>query len=291
MPELPEVETIRQDLSQGILRKQIKKVEVKDSKVVEGAKGVWQKKLLGNKFVETKRIGKLLALVLKNNVYLLIHLKMTGQLVYQKKNRLIAGGHPFSTKDETKAIGGELPNKFTKLIITFSDNSQLFFNDMRRFGYARLVSKLNWNRTRDKFGPEPLTDDFKLPDFRKSLNFRRGTIKAVLLNQGIIAGLGNIYVDESLFLSKIDPRRKANTLSSIEIKRLFANIEKVLRSAIKFRGTTFSDYVDNKGKRGNFSQKLRVYGQQGRKCVECQNLIKKIKVAGRGTHICEICQK
>ena len=291
MPELPEVETIRRDLEKEIVNKKIIALDIRDSKVVLGKKSNWKKELLGNKISKLLRVGKLLSFKLSTGKHVLIHLKMTGQLIYQKKDKLLAGGHPFSKKSKKKAVGGELPNKFTRLIIEFSDNSFLFFNNIRRFAYTKIVNEKDWEKEKSKFGLEPKTDNFVFKDFFKVIKNRKSNIKAVLLNQSLIAGLGNIYVDEVLFLSKIDPRRLSNSISEKEAKLLFKSIDSVITKALKYRGTTFSDYVDSKGNRGDFFNKLKIYGREGEKCLACGEKIAKIKVAGRGTHFCLKCQK
>jgi formamidopyrimidine-DNA glycosylase len=291
MPELPEVETIRSDLKLEILNKKIEKIEILDEKVIgkDSKKSYYNLKNL--KIVEIDRQGKLLAFLLSNNKYLLVHLKMTGQLVLKSNKDIVAGGHSFSTKDKSRAIGNTLPNKHTRFIVYFSHNKILFFNDIRRFGYVKLVNKDEWLRIKKLYGPEPLKKEFNLSKFQNILAKRKTSIKAVLLNQRLISGLGNIYVDESLFLANIDPRKKAMSLSKQESEKLFRAIIKIIKEAIKYRGTTFSDYVDSKGRVGNFSSRLKVFGRQGQHCYKCNNIIKKIKVAGRGTHICDNCQK
>ncbi|MFP4514526.1 MAG: bifunctional DNA-formamidopyrimidine glycosylase/DNA-(apurinic or apyrimidinic site) lyase [Parcubacteria group bacterium] len=291
MPELPEVETIRSDLKAVILNKKIEKIEIKDNKVIGKDHKKDYLSLEGLKIIEIDRQGKLLAFVLSNNNYLLIHLKMTGQLVLKDNKNIIAGGHPFSEKDVKGAIGNTLPNKHTRFVIYFSNNKSLFFNDIRRFGYVSLVNKEKWKEIKSRYGPEPLKEEFKLSKFKEILSNRKAPIKATLLNQKLISGLGNIYVDEALFLAQIDPRRETKSLSEEEAKKLFKAIIKIIKDAIKHRGTTFSDYLDAKGNVGNFSSRLKVFGKKGDKCPRCNDEIKKIKVAGRGTHICENCQK
>jgi len=291
MPELPEVETIRRDLVSKIVNKKIKEVKILDKKVVEEGKDKEYKNLKNLKIITIIRQGKLLAFLLENKKYILIHLKMTGQLVFKSDSDIIAGGHPFSSKNNSNSISKVLPDKHTRFIIYFSNGSILFFNDIRRFGYVKLVSKEKWQEIKESYGPEPLKAEFKLEDFKQMLSKRKTSIKAVLLNQKLISGLGNIYVDESLFMSNIDPRREAKSLKDKEVENLFKNIVKVLKLAIKNRGTTFSDYVDGSGKAGGYSSKLLVFGRDGDLCGKCGSVIKKVKVAGRGTHICEKCQK
>jgi formamidopyrimidine-DNA glycosylase len=290
MPELPEVETIRSDLKSSILNKKIQKIEILDDKVIgkDSKKGYFS--LKGLKITAIERQGKLLAFLLSNNKYLLTHLKMTGQLVLKDNKDIIAGGHSFSAKDKSAAIGSSLPNKHTRFVIYFSNKKALFFNDIRRFGYVSLVNEKEWLEIKSKYGPEPLKKEFTLSKLESIFKNRKAPIKATLLNQKLISGLGNIYVDEALFLAQVDPRRETKSLSKKELERLYKAIVKVIKEAIKYRGTTFSDYVDSKGKAGNFSNRLKVFGKQGDKCAKCDSVIKKIKVAGRGTHICENCQ-
>lgn len=288
MPELPEVETVRRDLESRLLNKKIKTVEVLDLKLV----GNLNKQLTGSSFTEILRRGKLL--IFKSNhpgLFMLVHLKMTGQLIYLFKDQISAGGHSLSSHSFEKAVGGELPNKHTRVIITFADSSRLFFNDVRKFGYIKLASELELEKLIAKnYGPEPLEDLFDLAEFEAKLGRRRINIKAALLDQKTVAGLGNIYVDEVLFESGVRPQRSASSLKPAEIIKIHQAIKRILALAIKNRGTTFSNYVDGSGKKGNFSQKLKVYGRAGQKCVKCGSAIIKTKIAGRGTHYCNSCQ-
>ena len=172
------------------------------------------------------------------------------------------------------------------------NGGRLFFNDMRKFGYLKLVSEEGLGKLLEKnYGPEPLTPGFTLDVFKKSLAHTNVKIKAALLNQKLIAGLGNIYVDEILWAARINPERPAKGISVAEFKKLFEAINKIIKLAIKHRGTTFSDYVDSKGQSGSFSRFLKVYGRSGEKCPNCHGLLRKMKIAGRGTHYCPVCQK
>ena len=283
MPELPEVETIRRDLARKVMHKKISAVEVRDHKV---AKGNLVKILRGQKFPRIERRGKLLAFLLSDGRYLLTHLKMTGQLIYRGHHQLIAGGHKISAGDL------QVPNKFTRVIFSFSDKSQLFFNDMRRFGYMKIVDKKEKERIwRDDFGIEPLTKDFKFKDFVALLKNRKTNIKALLMNQRLIAGIGNIYADEACWCAGLLPWRKVAGLKPSEAKELFSCITSVLKIALKNRGTSFDDFVDAQGDKGGHYNFLKVYERDGEKCRRCGNIIKKTRHAGRGTHYCLGCQK
>jgi len=307
MPELPEVETIRRDLAASLVNRKIISLNVLSPKSVSLSVALFCSALVGRQIKTVERRGKLLMfklsplsakLKISRKIvydYLLIHLKMTGQLIYLDGPKKIAGGHSLSKTDATgfqAAVGGELPNKHTRVIFNFSGGRQLFFNDLRKFGYLKLVTEAERQELLSRnYGPEPLTSEFTLAALSQIFKSKTAKVKALLLNQKLIAGLGNIYVDESLYLSGIDPRRLGGSLKTLEIKKLHSAINKIIRQAIKRRGTTFSDYVDSRGRSGNFSRLLKVYGRNGEKCANCGRLILKIKVAGRGTHYCQHCQK
>ncbi|MDD5071848.1 MAG: bifunctional DNA-formamidopyrimidine glycosylase/DNA-(apurinic or apyrimidinic site) lyase [Patescibacteria group bacterium] len=289
MPELPEVETIKNDLKKRILGKLIIGVEIRGKKAVKSRPVDFIKILKGGSFSGLDRIGKLLIFELadKKN-FLLIHLKMTGQLIYCGEGGIVAGGHETGREgDET----GALPGKHTRLIFSFKDKAGLFFNDLRKFGYAKIVNKKELEKIKGGYGPEPLAKKFTLMALERVLEGKNAPIKAILLNQGLIAGIGNIYADEALFEAGIKPDRRAGSLSGKEKEALFKAINKVIKKAIKYRGTTFSNYVDPSGRRGGFIKLLKVYHREGEKCKRCGGLIKKIKTAGRGTRFCEKCQK
>jgi formamidopyrimidine-DNA glycosylase len=287
MPELPEVETIKNDLEKKILDIRILDIEVKLLRTVKNKLSQLKRELIGNKFIKIERIGKLMVFHLEKGEHkLLIHLKMTGQLVYCKGKRVIAGGH-----DDHKGIVC-LPHKWTRVVFTFADKSQLFFNDMRTFGYMKLVSPKELDKNKSNFGIEPLSNRFTANALTGIVEGRIAPIKAVLMNQVLIAGIGNIYADEALFEAGIMPDRKAGTLKPKEVSSLHKAIKAVLRKAIRFRGTTFNNYVDADGNRGDFVRLLKVYGRAGEKCKRCKTgVIEKTKVAQRGTHVCNKCQR
>lgn len=286
MPELPEVETIIRDLRFKILDLGISKVEVKLPRIVKNSVQTFKKALVGNKFTRIERIGKLMVFdLVRGDKKLLVHLKMTGQLVYVKNKKMIAGGH-----DDGQDLK-KLPNKYSRVVFTFSDKSKLFFNDLRTFGYLELVSDKEIEKKKNKLGIDALYGKYSLDDFKKLVKARKTSIKAVLLNQEIITGIGNIYADEILFASGVRPNRKGSSLRHREIEAIYRNVKPILRKAINYRGTTFNNFRDANGKKGNFSRLLKVYGRGEEKCRKCESKIIKIKVAGRGTHYCAICQK
>lgn len=287
MPELPEVETIRRGLLKNVLRKKIVKVNILWGKSVKGDRA----KFLGSVkkgFKNIGRIGKLLIFELNDTgKYMLVHLKMTGQLIYRSKRKLIAGGHKISDKDLEN-----LPNQHTRLRFTFEDGSDLFFNDLRKFGYLKIADEKEKNRETAKFGINALSSDFTWKKFESLLAGKKTSIKAFLLNQKNIAGIGNIYADEVCFAAGVLPSRRADSLSESEKKKIFQNITKILEKAIECGGTTFRDYKDSEGKRGGYCDFLKVYGRAGLNCLKCgKNKLKKTKIAGRGSVYCPVCQK
>ncbi len=284
MPELPEVETIRRGL-QAICHKRIDKVQVLVPTIVK-PKGLGSL-LAGHSITSLERRGKLLIAHLSNHTILLIHLKMTGQLVYRpEKGKLIVGGHPIDNVTE-------VPNRFTHIIVHFVDGSSLYFNDVRRFGYWRLIQPEDLPTIIADYGPEPLERSLTTTLWLDLLRHReKWLIKKLLLDQTVIAGIGNIYADEACFLTGIRPDRTIKSLKPHERLALLANIRKVLRKSIKHGGTSFNNYVQVQGVPGNFSKLLMVYGRKGEVCKKCKKeRITKIRLVGRGTHYCPRCQK
>lgn len=284
MPELPEVETIRKGL-EVIRRKKISGVDVFVQKIIEPAD--LPIRLVGQHITAVKRRGKLLILSLNGGNYLLIHLKMTGQLVYRPtRGALVVGGHPISGVEE-------VPNKFSHIHITFADGSKLYFNDVRRFGWFKIVDQEKLQQIESAYGPEPLDNQLSSELWLKILSAKKNlSVKKVLLDQKLIAGLGNIYVDEACFYTGIRPTRKVSSLKRPQKLELLKNIRKILNLSIKHGGTSFSNYRQVSGSMGNFIKYLKVYGRGGELCKQCRRtLIKKIKHAGRGTHYCPKCQR
>jgi len=283
MPELPEVETIILDLKPEIEKKKILNIDVFNQGSINQPAEIFKKNLINKKIVAVSRRGKNIIFKLSQD-YLVIHLKMTGQLVWRDKKGTKAGGHPIIN------VGQELPNKFTRVDIIFS-NGTLYFNDVRKFGWLRLLTKDQLDLYLLKLGAEPLGSDFSWEYFKNLYNGKRITIKQALLDQTKIAGLGNIYVDEALWAAGIAPLKSAGNLSAVELKKLHKAIKDVLILSIKQRGTSFSDYRDGHGQKGNNMKFLKVYGRAGESCPKCKKLINKIKIGGRGTHWCDHCQK
>lgn len=288
MPELPEVETLRKDLFKSVLNKKIKSSKVKWPNMVKPLTPLkFHNKIKDKKITDVKRRGKMLIFELSDGNYITIHLKMTGQLIFQnKKGKVVVGGHP--QKDGTV----DLPNKYTYIIIDFTDGTRLFFNDVRKFGWMRYVSKYDLYTIIGKYGVEPLSRGFTLSSFKLLLGtYPNRRIKQFLLDQGLVAGLGNIYIDEACHYAKILPTRTVGGLTDKEVKDLYKGIPEILELSISKKGTSFSDYVQLDGKEGQFVKWLKVYNKKGQKCSRCGTYIDKIKLNGRGTHFCPKCQK
>lgn len=288
MPELPEVETVRVQLFAKLKGETIEGIEVRHPKVVGFDRG-FKKCLISKRFKDIDRIGKLLifSFVSEPDLYLLAHLKMTGQFfVTDKKGQVVGGGG-----HSMNAALGPLPDKHTRVIFGLSGGHTLFFNDQRIFGYLKLVNKAGMEAAKAGFGQEPINNDFDHQAFFVRIQRSDRVIKALLLDQSVVAGLGNIYVDEALFRSDIRPDRCASSLTKAEARLLAKNAGQIMNESIKHGGTTFRSFTDADGGKGGFVKHLRVFDRQGQPCLTCQTPITKTKLAGRGTHFCEHCQK
>jgi len=279
MPELPEVETIRRDLSRLIVGKKILDIETDSPKQVKPSLAVVEKAVVGAVIKKIERRAKLLQIFLSNNQILAIHLKLTGRLLVRKK------GAP---KDDWQHIVIRLKDQGSS---SKKSELELRFCDLRKFGWVKLVeNQRELEKLLSEFGPEPLAD-LNLATFNKILGSTGRPIKIVLMEQKKIAGVGNIYANDALFLAKIDPRRPAKKINEKEAERLFKAIETVLQAGIKYRGASDQYYLDALGRKGSYQDHFLVYGRDGKKCFDCQGEIKRLKIGGRGTFFCPKCQK
>jgi formamidopyrimidine-DNA glycosylase len=288
MPELPEVETVRIGLSELLPGKVIKEVSHDTPKSFPNAKTDVKQFLIGAKILYVKRRAKVLLIELNTKYSLIIHLKMTGQLVFRSNDdtQRFGAGHP------NNSLIGELPDKSTRVTLDFGD-SKLFFNDQRKFGWMRLVPTAEIPNIDffKKVGPEPLSADFTEKAFRERLLKRASSnIKSVLLDQTILAGVGNIYADESLFAAKIHPETRVKNIPKTKLSTLHKELIAVLQLSIEKGGSSDRNYVDAKGRRGSYLSFAQVFRKDGQPCPRCGTIIEKIRVAGRGTHICPHCQ-
>ena len=303
MPELPEVETIKIHLEKALIGKTIKVVLVRLDKMVKVGPGKisnikvgskaesekFVKAIVGRKVVAVKRRAKFLIIELSQGFQLMVHLRMSGQLIYRSKEQLKESLVLSLTKELKKE---NLPNKHTHIEFDFNDGSKLFFNDHRQFGHMRIVTAEESKVLLDMavLGPEPL--DMTEKEFREIIKKNPNKrAKDFLLNQQMIAGIGNIYADESLFISKIQPLRKVGSLTDDEISKLFKAIQAVLKRSIKLGGSSIKTYLNVNGLSGNFASKHLVYGRAGKDCFECGNVLEKTIVGSRTTVYCKVCQK
>jgi formamidopyrimidine-DNA glycosylase len=301
MPELPEVETIKLGLAKLLPNRKIKNVWHDWQKSFPNAPADVARFLTGAKIKGVKRRAKVLIIELSSGYSLVIHLKMTGQLVYVPEGHKLTanssqltarkrfgGGHP------TDSLVNKLPDKTTHVIIDFTDGSKLFFNDQRKFGWVRLLptAELPEIDFLKIIGPEPLEDSFTVDRFIEHITTRPNSmIKAVLLDQTVLAGVGNIYSDESLWAAKIHPASRVADISRAKLVALYNNLRAILLQSIKSGGSSDKNYVDAEGRRGNYLNFAQVFRREGQPCLRCGTTIIKIRVAGRGTHICPKEQK
>ena len=328
MPELPEVETIRLSLFTPLRGKKIARVEVRHPKILRLDPKL-PTILKGQTISSIDRIGKLLILRFqKKELALLIHLKMTGQLIYasgakraglpavahKAKSGLPAVAHKAKSglpavalkaksglpavAHRAKAGGGhsltqadlKLPHAHSRVIIHFDDDTALYLNDLRLFAYMRTAPTEEVTKIVATYGIEPLQPNFTWPAFQKIFAKRKTILKAVLLNQEVISGIGNIYADEICYAAGVLPTRNVQKLKPDELKKLFAACQRIMKDAVANGGTTFHSFLKGDGRPGGYRSKLRVYGRKGQPCKRCRTAIQKTVTAGRGTHFCPNCQ-
>lgn len=287
MPELPEVETVRIGLSNFLLGKIVQAVHSDWPKSFPNAPHDVEQFLIKATIMDVRRRAKVLLIDLDTKYTLVIHLKMTGQLVYRGDHERFGAGHP------NDSLIHDLPDKTTHVHFDFTDGSHLFFNDQRKFGWVRLMPTVEVPHLDFfmKVGPEPLEDSFTSTDFITRLMRRaKSGIKAVLLDQTVVAGIGNIYADESLWAAKIHPETKVNEIPQAKLQKLYTELRAVLLLSIEKGGSTDRNYVNAEGKKGSYMSFAKVFRREGKPCPRCGTTIIKTRVAGRGTHLCPHCQ-
>jgi formamidopyrimidine-DNA glycosylase len=270
MPELPEVETVVRDLRPRLIGRTIVRVATSRKRLRSPWSTNWVRSVRGQPIRGLNRRGKWIVADLPRG-HLVIHLGMTGQLTVGPSKRPI--------------------EPHTHVVADLDDDAQLRFRDVRRFGsvtFCPTTDELNRGFAK-RLGPEPF--DLRTGTFRTALRMTSRCLKAVLLDQSIVAGVGNIYADESLFVARISPRKRACDASAAEADRLRRAIVRVLQHAIERRGSSIRDYVDGSGRSGSYQREFRVYGRAGENCPRCRTAIAAIRLAGRSTHFCPKCQK
>lgn len=274
MPELPEVETVKRSLEPLVKGKEIEHVEVFCAKIIKNIEpAVFKEKVRGRMIMGVERRGKYLLFRLDQGLTLVIHLRMTGQL---------------TVCDRDLPLG-----KHTHVLFHLSAGADMRFTDLRKFGLIYLVPTGCWEEIKGlhSLGYEPLSADFTLASLQQLLTGKKGKLKAFLLDQRWIAGIGNIYADEILFEAGLNPQRDVGTLKQEEIEKLYRAIKLKLAEGVKYRGTSLRDYVDGRGEKGGFQEKLMVYGHKGKPCPRCGTPLQRIVAAGRGTVFCPQCQQ
>lgn len=274
MPELPEVETVKRSLEPLVKGKQIEDVEVLCAKIIKNIEpAAFKEKVRGRMIIGVERRGKYLLFQLDRGLTLVIHLRMTGQLTVCDR---------------------EFPlSKHTHVLFHLSSGEDWRFTDMRKFGLIYLVPTGCWETIKglQGLGYEPLSPEFTLESLSKLVAGKKGILKAFLLDQSQIAGIGNIYADEILYEARLHPQREVKSLQTQELKRLYQAIRLKIAEGIKYRGTSLRDYVDGRGQKGGFQEKLMVYSHRGEPCARCGTQLQRIVVAGRGTVFCPHCQQ
>ena len=319
MPELPEVETVRRGLAELLPGRVVARAVVFDSsKSFPNAPTDVEQFLYGARVTAVRRRAKVLMIDLDTQYSLVIHLKMTGQLVFRRSSRHSARVSPKKSRDPRNvahifsadtareidnfagghpndSLIGELPDRSTRVQIDFVDGSRLFFNDQRKFGWVKLLptDEVKNLPFMQKVGPEPLDPNTRAEDFIQRIRrCQNSMIKPAFLDQAVIAGVGNIYADEALWAARLHPQTRVKNVSDQQLNTLFNELRRVLQLSIDQGGSTDKNYVDAEGRKGNYLTFAHVFRREGQACHRHpdQEVIK-LKVGGRGTHICPVCQK
>ncbi len=289
MPELPEVEVVKKSLERELKNKTIKKVKVFDHNLRYKVNKNHINKINGLKILKIKRRSKYLIFFFEKGLIMLVHLGMTGKFFIVKKDHFKQKTSFYYEIDEKNV------NKHDRLKFFFTNKIQLIYNDVRKFGFIKFfyTKDIEKNLHLKILGPEPLKDDFNFLYFKNYLKGRNRTIKDLLMDQKFVSGLGNIYVNEILFLSRIKPSRKVRFLKDEELKEIIKHTKRVLKKAIFFGGSSIKNFSSSSGKRGNFQQLFNVYGKKGLNCSnsDCKEIVKKIVLGNRASFFCPKCQK
>lgn len=279
MPELPEVETIRKSLSSRIKGKKILSVEILEKKQFTGD----LKDIIGKRITDLSRWGKVLIIKLDNGKFINFHLKMSGEILYAKNSK-----HAVFKNNLPRSKTNKLPNQHTRCVIYLNDGSAIFFNDLRKFGWIKVTPKPEGYRS-----PDILSKEFTLTHLKKIVSSSRKPIKPVLMDQEKLAGLGNIYTNDALWEAYIHPTRPANSLTEMEIKKLYKGILKTINEGLKYKGSSAKDemYVMPDSSKGGYQYHFKVYHRVGEPCLRDKTPIKGIRLGGRGTFFCPKCQR
>ncbi len=289
MPELPEVEVVKRSLINKTQNSIIKAVKINDGRLRYKISNNQIKKIIGLRFTKIIRRSKYLLFFFNKNIVMLVHLGMTGKLFFiNQKNKKYKTSFYYN-------INEEKDKKYDRVIFDLSNNKKLIYNDVRKFGFIKLLNKfdLYQNFHLKNLGPEPLENKFNSKYFKKYIFGRNRIIKDILMDQKFVSGLGNIYVNEILFFSCIKPTRKIKHLTDSEINKVIKFTKKILLRAITLGGSSIKDFSSSSGKKGLFQQEFKVYGRKGEFCrkTKCKSKIVKIVLANRASFFCDKCQK
>ena len=288
MPELPEVETVVRDLNKFILGGIITRIWTDAQKIIKKPKSFknFEKEIKGRKIEKIRRRGKNVIFELSGGKTLLVHQKMTGHLLFGKWK--MENGKWATTKGPLQ----DPQNRFIHLMFWLDKGKMLALSDLRKFAKVELLDDKELKKELSSLGPEPLEKSFTLDEFKKVLKNKKGKIKQVLMNQAIIAGIGNIYSDEILWQAKVHPFKDVSKLLISEINKIYQAMREVLTKAVKLGGTSISDFRRPSGEKGLYSEVRKVYRLENKECGRCEGtLIKRMKIGGRSAHFCPVCQK
>jgi formamidopyrimidine-DNA glycosylase len=279
MPELPEVESIRMYLEKQIVGKKLTSLDILEKKMLVGNSS----KIINQNVSAVLRSGKVLSIKFENNMFASFHLKLSGQILYSPdKNKSIF------KNTIPRANTNTMPGKTTRIILYFEDNSAVYFNDMRKFGWMKIGEKPEYAK-----GVDVLDENFSYEYFENAISKTIRPIKVVLMDQEKIAGIGNIYANDSLYIAKIHPARKSSSLTSDEKNILYKSIVETINEGLKYKGSSAHDelYMLPNSEKGTYQHHFKAYHQHGKACVRCGTIMERTVVGGRGTFFCPSCQK
>ena len=289
MPELPEVEVVKRSLTRKVQNLIIQKVNIKDSKLRYHIDKNKFRKITGLRIKKIERKSKFLLFFLNKNFIMMVHLGMTGKFFFvDRKNTKLKTSFYYN-------IDYKKEQKYDRVEFILNKNQKLIYNDVRKFGFIKLLrnKKYKNNFHLKHLGPEPLKNTFNYTYFKNYIKGRSRVIKDILMDQKFVSGLGNIYANEILFLSKVKPSRKVKNLKEFELKKIINFTKEVLKNAIELGGSSIKDFSSSNGKKGSFQQHFNVYGKKGATCsnTTCKSIIVKSSISNRSTFFCDNCQK
>tara|TARA_B100000941_G_scaffold260485_1_gene212049 strand:- start:579 stop:1445 length:867 start_codon:yes stop_codon:yes gene_type:complete len=288
MPELPEVEVVKRSLQIKIQNLIVKKVKINDGNLRYKINKHEISKIVGKKIYKIQRRSKFLIFEIGKNLFMLVHLGMTGKFFFINKKKKFKTSFYYN-------IDNSKDHKHDRIIFYLEKKQKLIYNDVRKFGFIKFYHSIEHDKNPHlkSLGPEPFQKKWSQQYFKKYISGRKRTIKDLLMDQKFIAGLGNIYVNEILFLSAVNPSRNVSSLRNIEIDKIVRNTKKILKSAIKLGGSSIKDFSSGDGKKGYFQQHFKVYGRKGERCSnsDCNMNISRTVISQRATFFCKICQK